>query len=387
MDTKGKKAGRYLLAAIAATVLAIFIGYSSTLHISRVNVELLGSPAHHQNYVALPYFRPSEAGKSLFTITATINYGMFSSGLLRIAPDNCIKSIQLNGNDVASVKKTSKRWRCFPRRYTIDLSPHLRLGANSLRIDLTDRDTDKGGRYGIDMWGHYSQSAVLAMAACVGLALYAGAVYLLGAVPKLLAFVSSGIGRMCVMSFLPCLGLFAMWATIVNRQEPTWPEDHIVPTLAAVIVPIVLLLRLLDEAGGRPLRLSRSYTAAAVSLTIVAYASMLLADRRWSNYDIQGIAVAGVVAGFFASVPFRDFLKRLPNYPRAVALTVVAALSPHAYWYLNLPLWGQMSGVTSAMVRGILLVCGNSALNARTVGAIVARTCSSVVSFLRILQG
>lgn len=415
MDTGGKKAGHYLLVAIAATVLAVFIGYYSTLHISGVSVDLRGSSpavatnislpysppstvmtginhtvfssdwfrikpddcmvgmlgvvgrvcvdlsgtaASKQDNVTLPFSRPSEAGKSLFTVAATINYGVFSSGLLRIAPDDCIQSIQLNGNDVASVKKADKRRRCFPRRYTLDLSPHLRLGANSLRIDLTDRYTDKGGLFGINMVGLYSQPAVLAMVACVGLALYAGAFYLLEAVPKLRAVVSSVLGRMCVMSFLPCFGVFAIWATIANNSGHAWPADHIVPTLAAVIVSFALLLRLLDESRRRSLSLSLSYPAAAVSLTIVAYASMLLADRGRSSHEIFGIAVLGVVAGFFASVPDRQFVERLQHYPRAVVVTIVAALSLHAYWHLNLLAWVHLSGATSTMVRGILWVCG-----------------------------
>ncbi len=160
------------------------------------------------------------------------------------------------------------------------------------------------------------------------------------------------------MSFLPCLGLFAMWATIANIQGPRWSLDHILPTLAAAIIPFALLLRLFDETGGKPLRLSRSYPTAAVSLTIVAYASTLLADRGWSNHGIQGIAVTGVVAGFLASVPLRTFFQHLRHYPRAVAVTMVAVIIPHAYWSLNLPAWVHLSGTTAGMVRGILWLCG-----------------------------
>ena len=208
-----------------------------------------------------------------------------------------------------------------------------------------------------DIDGRYSQPAVLAMVACAGLALYSGTFTLLATAPNPSAVFSAGIGRMCAMCYMPCLGLFAMWMTIANSQ-PDWSEDHIVPALLAVIIPFALLLRLLDEPDGKPLRLSMSYSATAASLTIVGYASVLLAERGWSSTAIQAIAAVGVVAGFFACVPLRAFLKRLQNYPRAVAVTIVAALSPHAYWHLNLPLWGHLSGVTAGMVRGILWVSG-----------------------------
>jgi hypothetical protein len=104
--------------------------------------------------------------------------------------------------------------------------------------------------------GRYSQTAVLGLAACAGLALYAtAALARLEVIRARLAVFSSAYGRMCVMSFMPCLGLIAMWATIANNQGNIWSHDHIVQTLVAFIVPCALLMRLLDTSRGAPLKL------------------------------------------------------------------------------------------------------------------------------------
>ncbi len=301
--------------------------------------------------IARPPPTSSEAASATIRVMVEFGYTSVSTGRIRILPEGCIQAIAINGVDVPDVRNIDRSWKCSPNSYTIDLSQHLRLGVNTAEMQFT------GGSSGITIVGHYSQYAVLAMAALAGLALFAGKSALLQVFPDLRTFPRSTIGRICVMSFLPCLGMFTMWATIANRQAD-WPQDHIATTLVVVIVPFALLLRLFSESSGTQARIWQSYAATAISLATVAYASVLLAERGWSGPEIQAIASIGVVTGFFACVPLCAFLKWLRNQPRTVAVTFVAALSPHAYWHLNTPLWGEMSGVTSAMVRGILWVSG-----------------------------
>jgi len=391
---------RYLLTALAFAILAACVWFLGTLEISHVRVELVDSPDHNRTYVTLPFSTPREADKSLFRASATIYYDGMSSRLLRITPNYCIKAIRLNDKTVPEVKNVPERWRCHPKSYTIDLSRYLRFGANSLHIELSDRppppnpiidmarlfskpavwweccyprqpkkefpphsqlgapplriNVTKSHIYGIVMVAPHAESTVLACVALAGLALYAGAFALLGAFPEF----NSGIGRLCRMSFLPCLGLVAICATIANNNGYNWPNDPIVPILVATIVSLALLLRVFDKSGGKPLKLSRSCPAAAASLMIVAYASILLAQRGLSNLEIDEMAVVGVIAGFFALIPFRPFVEHLRHDHRAVAVAIVAALCPNTYLALNLWAWSHLSGVTNAMIRGALWVCG-----------------------------
>ena len=348
----------FQLAAIALAFLVACFGSFGTLGISNVKVDVIGSQDQNQAYVTLPFSQFREEGKALFTVSAQINYSVVSSALLRIGPHDCIESIEVNGADLPLVKKEARSSRCSPSYYNIDLSQYLRLGVNTLKLHLTTN----GQLYGVDLTGVYSYSAIISMVLCLGLLLYALLFKVIGdsAVPQGLRHALAG--RMQRICFLPFMGVFSIFAMLVNSQGTsgtfTWRDDPGLPALAALTVAFALLLRVLDKHPDGPLPLQFSWLPLMLSVAGFLWSSWMVATVGWSTWESILVGDCGIIAGFVVVIPIRTAIRRIRDNLRPLVITILAASCPQMVYSLRMHLWEITSELTGAMVRAITWLGG-----------------------------
>lgn len=94
----------------------------------------------------LPYSLRS-GGREMITLRGTLHHSYFSSGVIKIIPDDCLVSLRVNDTDVDVSKLPG---RCdWSKGATIDLSEQLTPGVNALRITVHKRD----GAGGVNLFG------------------------------------------------------------------------------------------------------------------------------------------------------------------------------------------------------------------------------------------
>lgn len=288
-------------------------------------------------------------------ISATVWHSALSSDRIRITPEGCLTRITVNGVSVPNPKGINLIWGCTPRTSIVDLYGYLDAGGNSIELAVTGN----GDHPELVVSGVLSQWAVLVIAIFAGAALLLSLSVVLRSLSHREVPLTGALAESITLAFVPCLGVLAIWATRVNsHQGPTWFEDCIVPTLAGILLPFVLLLRLLRVQEGERRRSSRYIATVAVSLWAIAYASVCIDETGRSTFGTQALAAFGVTAGFFTHVPFLAFIERMARYPRATVVAAAAALVPYAIANYKLQLWILLSSGTLSVVRAILWICG-----------------------------
>lgn len=344
-----------VVSAVVSIALALTILIFGKPGIERVRVDYPVNAQRSWQWVEVPFRGSEKEAADHFRASAVLWRSPLDSGLVRIRPDDCIETVMVNQTTLHIAQDTPGSARCWPNSYVLDLSHELRIGRNVLSLYLNNR----GGVYGIDIIPMYSQTSLIAIAVFSWLAVYVGTGAMCAHSHWLRGLCNTSAGRAAIAAFVPSLGPFLMASTILNNWDDFALSDHAAPTLLAAILPAIALLCLFNRLGDRPLAMRPSWPCAALSVGLLAVASTMLAGQ-WTNATIKGIALSGAFAGFFASVPVRPFLHRARQAPRAVAIAVIATLSPHVYWALNLLLWGQMAEATGAIVRALLWITGLS---------------------------
>ncbi|HMP01710.1 MAG TPA: exosortase/archaeosortase family protein [Gemmatales bacterium] len=341
--------------ALASLCLFAAIALFGRVEVASVGIAYPDSGREPLLWTSLPFRGNPDEAVERFRVTATLWHSAISSGLVRIRPDDCIEAVVVNRREIKSIRATPRSWRCWPHSRTLDLSVHLSPGPNSLTIEISNAS----GGFGIDIVPVYSQSAIVSMMLLIWLGSQALLRAVLGTSPGFRSFLRSSLGRAVYAAYLPLLGPALFAATMANQVDDTWHTDHGAPTMLAAIMAAAALLTCLDRLGDGPLIFRRSRPLAVGCVGAFIAASIMLAGQ-WTKPAINAIALAGAGAGFFATVPIRAFFERTATAPRCVAVALVAAFSPHAYWHFNLPLWGLLAETTGGMVRAVLWLAGIS---------------------------
>ena len=153
------------------------------------------------------------------------------------------------------------------------------------------------------------------------------------------------------------IGTFLLLFVIINAKGDRWATDNLLTALVQAIVPFALLLQLARHEQHEVLD-TTSYFMATVSIATMLYASHMLFYRGASNSLIQAIAIIGVMAGFFATMSLPQCLRAVSQHPKAIAIAVLASMSPHIYWNLRLPLWNEFGVYTGLVVQVMLHAIG-----------------------------
>ncbi len=141
-----------------------WLWFTGSVAISNLKVEYpLGSGKVQT--VTMPFALRSEVKFQDFEVEATIHHHPMQRGLLRFAPDDCLKSAALNGQDISSLFKPNL---CWPQMQNIDLSPYLHPGENQLVMRLHDYDIT----YGVRIAGVRPLPEILLMTALLSVSFY-----------------------------------------------------------------------------------------------------------------------------------------------------------------------------------------------------------------------
>lgn len=112
------------LGVVLLWALTGWLWLTGSVTIDNVRVEYpLGSG--QAQTVTMPFTLRSEIKFQDFEVRATIHHHPMQRGLLRFAPDDCLKSATLNDRDISSLFRPNL---CWPQMQNIDLSPYLRSG-------------------------------------------------------------------------------------------------------------------------------------------------------------------------------------------------------------------------------------------------------------------
>lgn len=343
----------FLLLAILSVVTLATVAALGRSEIIDVSIETSSDGALKRESVSLPFVGKDTDKVSTFTVNARILLSPSSSGVLRIAPDDCIESVTINDKNTVDLTSKGEWIRCWPHMYMLDGSESLQPGENTLSLEIAN----KAGPYGIGIDSVYSQSALIVMVTAFWLLVYVLVCATVEKPSRRRTIAWERLARTFSTSFLSLFGFLLTVATNANSKGTGSLTNPATISIVAMIIFAAMLLRCLDRLENRPITLRPSVTWTMFSVSCFAYASLLLsqdANTLW----ITALPMLGVMASIFAMTPVLPFLKRAAMAPQAVAVMIIASLWPDVYWTQNLPAWGYLSGVTSAMVRGILWVCG-----------------------------
>jgi exosortase/archaeosortase family protein len=158
--------------------------------------------------------------------------------------------------------------------------------------------------------------------------------------------------------FIPCFGPLLLTAVAADGHNTWLPVIKDGPILGAAILAFAALLEHLDsddKAGSFPLRPSVLW--AAISFAGFAYAIPAFA-RNWDRTPFTLLSLAATFVAFFASVPLREFVRRVRSTPGAVPIVVVAAACPILYLALNEAFLRAFGDVTATGVVWVLQLVG-----------------------------
>lgn len=120
------------------------------------------NPLSSKSYPAgLPFSQKSGRNNTYFTVEMSLPYRALQSGILRLAPDDCLRGVWVNDSPIWLGRGKPI---CYGASLTLDIAPHLEPGQNTIRARIYDR----GGKFGLDarmlpgFW-HIVISAALAL--------------------------------------------------------------------------------------------------------------------------------------------------------------------------------------------------------------------------------
>lgn len=160
-------------------------------------------------------------------------------------------------------------------------------------------------------------------------------------VPGSIARPGAGFLRLLAIGGMSLSGVFTLLVVKVFWEGKwTWliVYDRLgshLPQLAVEFLPVplafLLWLRLVERERALPLRLSPLW----ILLSLAFYSAFTAATRLAGSPQVvqewfflrEILFGAGVVAGLFATVPFRGCLERMRHSPRLTVVAIVAAAS------------------------------------------------------------
>jgi len=151
-----------------------------------------------------------------------------------------------------------------------------------------------------------------------------------------------------ITTTFPALGPY----NAVTTSSSAW----LMVFVGAMVLPLALLLRLLDNEGPTPFSLAFSPSACILSVAALVWAVL----RCRQGVDVEAVVAASVscLAGFFLFVPFRDCLHRLKDQRIAAIIAVLGCSCPLAYLSLATLIWRFTASGTTMMVRALIRLSG-----------------------------
>lgn len=312
--------------------------------VGEATVSYLDRPTLPARRIDLPFRDTAEQDGVVFRIDAAVSRFPLSSSRLRVAPDECIESVAVNGVEVPHFGDLDAEKRCWPRTYTLDGGGDLRPGDNTLRLVVTNKE----GPHGVGVTPVLAPAHVLLAAAFAWLSLRAALTPLLAAVPH--------AARLA----LPALGGLMIAGQLANARGAVSATDQPLVFLAAAAAAVWLLARALDRQRDRPLVRRPSRGWAAVSAMAFAVASV----KSLSTYEPVPrflLTLLGTLAGGFAATPVFAALHRARRAPAAVAVAAVGATAPLACDQFRLTLWEWLVAPTTHAVAAVVSATGTAA--------------------------
>lgn len=130
---------------MAIAILLFIALYASLPGITDASITDLTAPAAPPRPITLPFSENSAVPPHHYRIDMTIHYQPLQHGVFHITPDDCIRSILVNGTPV-TLDDTAKARQCdYLNGFYLDLKNYLHTGANHLTMQLEDY----GGSYAI----------------------------------------------------------------------------------------------------------------------------------------------------------------------------------------------------------------------------------------------
>jgi len=329
--------------------------------VGRICVNLAPSPTSKTDNIRLPFFMPSIRAAAFFTVTADVSRTIFSSGWLRIAPDDCIESIEVNGVDVSAVRHTKPHLRCWQKIYNIDLSSYLSYGSNKVKLNFIDH----GGKYGTDVIPFYSYPGIVMMVALAGISIKLLYTLFCKWVPPLQMVALRRYMGICSMSLSGVFTMFLLQAIVEGKW--TWmPENnplaHHLPQLAIEFMPIpfmfILWLRVVERDGPFTLRFS------PLACALASMAFIITEELANQPNLVEIFFAASIIIGLFVMVPFGECLWRAILSPRSTLVAIAGATAACNYYWLLYTIWRPMCGWTTKMTYYTLRAFGANASTA-----------------------
>lgn len=178
-DLNKPKGLLWLLAPLAILVL-VWLTFSSTIKLGAF--ELNGLDSGRMKTVELPYLEPGR-GVGDYQLEGTIDLSWLAPRSLRIIPDDRVLLLNVNEQEVDLSGIDSDRLQDVQRGFTIDLSEHLRTGANTLSVTFRDF----GGHMGMTVERSPTDVRAMALLSAWAIVLFAvllGGLYRAGAPAK-----------------------------------------------------------------------------------------------------------------------------------------------------------------------------------------------------------
>lgn len=391
---------RLFLAAACAASASVVVAFGQ-LVVGETKVSYLDRPTLPPRRIELPFHETAATASVVFRMDAVVSRPPMASSLLRIAPDECIESVAVNGAEVRDFGGLAAEKPCWPQEYTLDIGDALHPGDNTLRLMVTNKD----GPHGVNV------TPVLAPLHLFVASVFAWAALTAGFWPVLkhpakarrhLRWLPSWTARLVPIECFTerrfwRYGLFplamASAELLILAQIHFYHPSQWALAAAQLVgrtLPLLLYVRVLDRATGDPFRLRVSPPALALCLT-GATLVVLAGTPGHHPWHVAAGKDAGRLAALCfavaATVPVGELVRRAVRRPRLTALLLVSLL-PYAEHWLSGPLWRAYRMPLAELIAWLLRADGWAVQTARYDdprwgGAVLVRTPAWEVEVIR----
>ncbi len=369
--------------------------------VGETKVSYLDRPMLPPRRIELPFQETAATAAVVFRIDAVVSRPPMASSSLRIAQDECIESVAVNGAEVRDFGGLATVKPCWPQEYTLDVGDALHSGDNTLRLVVTNKD----GPHGVDITPILAPLDLFIASFFAWAALTAMFWPILTHPAKvrrqLRRLASSTARHVPVECFTERrfwrYGLFPL--AMASAELLILAQIHFyhpsqwalaVAQLAGRTLPLLLYVRMLDRAAGEPFPLRVS--PAALALCLAGATLMVLAGTPGHHpWHVAAGKDAGRLAALCfavaATVPVGELARRAARRPRLTALLLVSLL-PYAEHWLSGPLWRAYRMPLTELIAWLVRAAGWPAQTGRYDdprwgGAVLVRTPAWEVEVVR----
>jgi hypothetical protein len=373
LHTALNKKRLFLCAACAAAACAIAILGPAT--IENVTVTYPGTSYIPINQSELPFQRNLENKISTFTVESNIHMTPLSSPAINVTPDECLEQYSINDQQTHDLQGYDKTMRCWPESYVLYAPDELRPGKNNIRMTLKNEH----GPHGINLEGSLNNFAAFIVACFAFMALAAAfwplATHPLESWQRMVLFASRALTliplscfkekrfwRYALLPFAVALADGVLFGMTQYYHLSQWMLSA--TNLMGRTLPLLLFVRFLDGAGGRPFRLRVSVLSMMLCLAFTTLMMVSIAAKEYQLYLYDGQVYLELFAALClevaASVPMRELARRAYIHRRVTVLFLLSLL-PYVEHWLSLPIWQEFRGITASFIMFFVELGGYAA--------------------------